>query len=39
MDDNELIVEGEMFSLYGQKYLLSDYIIMVLKVYLLCKVY
>ena len=26
MNDNELVVEREIFSFYGWKYLLSDYI-------------
>ena len=26
MNDNELVVEREMFSLYRRKYLLSDYV-------------
>ena len=37
MNDNELVVEREMFSLYGQKYLLSDYVWFL--GYLLCKVH
>ena len=37
MNDNELVVEREMFSLYGRKYFLSDYVWSV--GYLLCKVY